>query len=62
MIVAAVLEIHMLSPAAASMNPATTRRGDVPVNRSVCNASRSWTSHRSNPSASRKPPRYRNTR
>ena len=62
MIVAAVLLIHMLSPAAASMNPATTRRGEVPVKRSVCRASRSWTCHRSSPSASRKPPRYRKTR
>ena len=57
MIVAAVLLIHMDKPAAASMNPATTRRGEDPVTRSTFSARRSWTSHRSSPKANKNPPR-----
>jgi hypothetical protein len=59
--VVAVLLTHIDSPAVASMNPPTIRRGRVPTARSVSSATRRCSPHRCIASASTNPPRNRNT-
>ncbi len=57
--VAAVFDIHMLSSAQASMKPATSRRGDVPVRATTASAMRRWSCQRCIEAAMKKPPMKR---
>ena len=57
--VVALLLIHMLTKAVATMNPANTRLTRDPVCPTIQNATRSCSRHRCKPRASTKPPRKR---
>ena len=59
--VVAVLEIHMLRAAVATMNPASSLRGCPPAATRMCSANRRWRFHRSSARAIKNPPRNKNT-